>query len=173
MPPRQRLWASKSRACTRSGGSRAWATARRSFRCGVVYHLRGWTSCIHGDERRSVPVLNAIDTPPTARLQVSASSLYDHVPPGEHISLYVNKIGVFSCTEPLGKPAVHFGRHCHERSRPMLRRHQGRDLRPGAPWGRLKEPGAVSWGDEGSSRPLAGNDHTAVRGGIVAEVLRL
>jgi hypothetical protein len=55
----------------------------------------------------------------------------------------------------------------------MLRRHQVRDLRPCEPWGRLKEPWAVSRGDDGCSRPLAGNDHTAVRGGIVAEVLRL
>ena len=46
-------------------------------------------------------------------------------------------------------------------------------LRPSEPWGRLKEPGAVSRGDDRWSRPLAGNDHTAVRGGIVAEVLRL
>src|SRR5215831_17375688 len=56
---------------------------------------------------------------------------------------------------------------------PFLRRHQGRALRLCAPWGRLTEPCAVSRGDEGGSRPLAGNDHTAGRGGIVAEVLRL
>src|SRR5262249_21890779 len=55
----------------------------------------------------------------------------------------------------------------------MLRRHQIRNLRPCAPWGRLKEPCAVSRGDDGYSRPLAGNDHTAGRGGIVTEVLRL
>ena len=55
----------------------------------------------------------------------------------------------------------------------MLRRHQVRALRPCAPWGRRKEPCAVSRGDDGCSRPLAGNDHTAGRGGIVAEVLRL
>src|SRR6516165_6184474 len=55
----------------------------------------------------------------------------------------------------------------------MLRRHPVRDRHPCAPWGRRKEPGAVSRGDDGRSRPLAGNDHTAVRGGMVAEVLRL
>ena len=33
-------------------------------------------------------MVNSIDTPPTARLQVSASRLYDHVPLGEHKTGY-------------------------------------------------------------------------------------
>src|SRR5262249_48641486 len=84
MTPSQRLWASKSRECARSGGSMAWSTERLSFRFGVVYQCRGWPSCIHGDERRRVPVLNSIDTPPTTCLQVSASSLYDQAALGSH-----------------------------------------------------------------------------------------
>ena len=80
----------------------SWSTERLSFRFGavyqlrgwvvyqlrgwvvyqlrgwLVYQLRGWTSCIPWDERRRGPVLNAIDTPPTARLQASAESLYDY-----------------------------------------------------------------------------------------------
>jgi hypothetical protein len=36
MTPSQRLLESKSRECSRSGGSMAWSTERLSFRFGVV-----------------------------------------------------------------------------------------------------------------------------------------